>query len=141
MTRATDLSEAINARLAAITPADGYSTAVAAVYGFGDVKPDKAPLPCVLVRISSDEMGRAIGSKVSRTATYEIEGVMSRSASLQDLQRLHHDIIKTLGADTLPGVRPLDSGWLFEESAEFDPEPGGTLRSVVSTVTIQYIES
>lgn len=142
MTKATELSEAILARLEAITPDNGYHTAVARVYGFGETKPDAAPKPYILARIASDDLEKAVGTKGSRAVTYQLEGVMPRSASLQDLQRLHHDILKTLGVDTLPGVRPLESGWLFEESAEFDPDQNGsTSRTVISTVTLRYVET
>jgi len=142
MTQATDLSEAIQARLEAITPANGYHSAVARVYGFGETKPDRAPTPYILARIVSDELEKAVGSKASRLIVYEFEGVLPRTASLQDLQCLHHDILKTLGVDSLPGVRPLQSGWLFEESAEFDPDHNGsTARTVISTITLRYVET
>lgn len=142
MTRATDLSAALELRLDAISPANGFSTEIKGVYGFGKVKPDKAPLPCVLVRITGDDREEAQGTKAKRAVTYQLEGVMPRSASLQDLQRLHHDMIKTIGADPLPGVRPLKDGWLFEESTEFDPDnDGSTFRTVVCSVTLRYVET
>lgn len=142
MTSATDLSEAVEVRLDAIKTAGGYHTEVARVYGFGEKKPDKAPMPYILARIQSDELEKAVGTKGSRIIVYQFEGVLPRTASLQDLQRLHHDILKTLGVETLPNVRPLPNGWMFEESAEFDPDTNGeTLRTVVSTVTLRYVET
>ncbi|TLX54869.1 hypothetical protein DN824_20520 [Stutzerimonas nosocomialis] len=141
MTRGTELSAAIVQRLEAIRIENGYHTDVARVYGFGERKPDKAPMPYILARIAEDEMEEAVGTTVSRAARYEIEGVMPRSASLQDLQLLHYDILRTLGSGQLPHVRPLKNGWPFEESAEYEPDTdGSTTRSVTSSITIRYVE-
>lgn len=141
MTRGTELSAEIIRRLEAIRPADGYHTDALRVYGFGERKPDKAPMPYILARIASDELEETVGTSASRAARYEIEGVMPRSASLQDLQLLHHDILRTLGTGKLPHVRPLKSGWPFEESAEYEPDiDGKTTRSVISSITLRYVE-
>ncbi|GEM_PF-741685 len=141
MTRGTELSDEILKRLEAISPASDYHTKVERVYGFGERKPDKAPMPYILARIASDEIEETVGTTASRAARYEIEGVMPRSASLQDLQLLHHDILKTLGTGQLPHVRPLKSGWPFEEAAEYEPDiEGSTTRSVTSSITIRYVE-
>jgi hypothetical protein len=142
MTKGTELSEALEARLEAINPANGFYTDIAGVYGFGKNKPDQAPLPCLLVRVVSDDREEEKAGKVLRSATYQIEGVLPSTASLQDLQRLHHDILKTIGVDPLPMVRPMPSGWLFDESSEFDPDSdGSSYRTVVVTVTLRYIET
>jgi len=141
MTRGTELSSGIIERLQTISPANGYHTKVERVYGFGERKPDKAPMPYILARIATDELEEAVGTTASRAARYEIEGVMPRSSSLQDLQLLHHDILKTLGTGQLPHVRPLKSGWPFEEAAEYEPDiEGSTTRSVTSSITIRYVE-
>lgn len=141
MTRGTELSSGITGRLEAISPASGYHTEVQRVYGFGERKPDKAPMPYILARIVSDEIEEMVGTAASRAARYEIEGVMPRSASLQDLQLLHHDILKTLGTGQLPHVRLLRSGWPFEESTEYEPDiDGQATRSVISSITLRYVE-
>lgn len=141
MTRAAELSSSIIERLEAISPASGYHTEVQRVYGFGERKPDKAPMPYILARIAEDELEEAVGTAASRAARYEIEGVMPRSASLQDLQLLHYDILRTLGTGKLPHVRPLKSGWPFEETAVYEPDiEGSTTRSVTSSITIRYVE-
>jgi len=141
MTRGTELSIGIIERLQTISPANGYHTQVERVYGFGERKPDKAPMPYILARIADDELEDTVATAASRAARYEIEGVMSRSASLQDLQLLHHDILRTLGTGQLPHVRPLKSGWPFEEAAEYEPDiEGSTTRSVTSSITIRYVE-
>jgi hypothetical protein len=141
MTRGTELSSGIIERLQTISPANGYHTKVERVYGFGERKPDKAPMPYILARIADDELEDTVGTAASRAARYEIEGVMSRSASLQDLQLLHHDILRTLGTGQLPHVRLLKSGWPFEEAAEYEPDiEGSTTRSVTSSITIRYVE-
>lgn len=142
MTRGTELSSGIIERLQAISPANGYHTHVERVYGFGERKPDKAPMPYILARIAEDELEETVGTTASRAARYEIEAVMPRSASLQDLQLLHHDILRTLGTGQLPHVRPLKSGWPFEEATEYEPDiEGSTTRSVTSSITIRYVET
>jgi len=141
MTRATDLTDGVERALGEISPAAGYQTEISAVYGVAEVKPDKAALPCVVVRINSDEGAQRVGQTVKRMVEYEIEAVFSRSAALQELQRCHHDILKALGYGQDLPARPLKPGWVGEESAQFDLAPdGGTHRSVTVTVSLDYIE-
>lgn len=141
MTRATDLTDGIETALREITPA-GFHTDIKAVYGVGEIKPDKAPLPCLLIRIESDEGSKQVGVKVGRSAEYHIEAVFPRTATLQELQLCHHDILRALGyGQILPG-RPLSAGWVGEESAQFDlATDGGMLRSVTAMISIDYIET
>lgn len=142
MTRGTELSAAIVDRLRSITQANGAHTEVKQVYGFGERKPDKAVPPYLLVRIMDDATAEMVGTAVLREARYEIEGVLPRSCALTDLQLLHYDIHKTLGTGQLPHTRPLKPGWPYEESAEFTSEQdGSTERSVISSITIRYIET
>jgi hypothetical protein len=141
MTRATDLTDSIETALAEIAPGD-FSTNIRAIYGVGAVKPDAAPLPCLLVRIESDESLERVGVKVKRSAQYHIEGVFPRTATLQELQLCHHDILKALGyGQNLPG-RPLKPGWAGEDSAQFDlGGDGSTHRTVTAMISIDYIET
>lgn len=142
MSRGAELSVGIEAALALIHPENGFVTDIKSVYGFGEAKPDKAPLPCLLVKISDDELVEFTAGKAKRHVVYEVHGIMSRAASLQDLQRLHHDILVALGQGQLPGSRPVKAGWTFEESAEFDPGSDGIVqRSVISSVTFAYVET
>lgn len=141
MTKATDLSDAIETNLAMITPANGYATAITAVYGFGLAKKDTAPLPCLLVRVGEDTAEQPVGNTCKRHAQYEIEGIFPRSASLQDLQRCHHDILRALGYGSQLPARALRAGTIVEEVAEFDPEPESDKRRLVSTITIRYVET
>jgi hypothetical protein len=142
MTKATDLSEALAACLGQISPGNGYASDIKAVYGFGEVKKDTAPLPCLLVTVTEDQAAERVGSRVKRTASYEVQGIFSRSASLQDLQRCHHDILLSLGYGDLPPGRELLQGEIVEEAAEFDPGIGGSnTRAVISRLVIRYIET
>ncbi|NHN78567.1 hypothetical protein HA520_14985 [Azotobacter chroococcum] len=141
MTRATDLSEAILARLAAISVANGFHTDIQSVYGFGERKPDRALPPYLLVRIDADEAIKRSCNTAQRMATYSIEGVLSRAAGLQDLQRLHHDILRSLGMGQMPIVSRQRAEWLAEESVEFDPDQNGsTARTLICTLQIHYLE-
>lgn len=141
MTKATDLSTAIETRLQAISQANGFATDVVAVYGFGERVPDKAAMPYLLVRLADDSIEQLAGTTAARVAQYQIEAVFSRAASLQDLQCCHHDILRTLGAGGVLPDRPLTPGKAFEESAEFDPDQNGSsTRRLLSTITLRYVE-
>lgn len=141
MTRATDLSDAIEQSLEQITPANGFATDIKAVYGFGKAKPDNAPLPCLVVSIGEDTIDGNVGKVCKRQVEYKIDGVFNRAASLQELQRCHHDILRSLGYGDLLPSRVLNPGEVIEESAEFDPDTDGSnLRRVSSSITIKYVE-
>lgn len=142
MTKATDLSAAMAAALSAIIPANGYATDLKGVYGFGETKKDAAPLPCLLVRIVEDSAVSGSGRACKRLAQYEIEAVFSRSATLQDLQLCHHDILRAvIYSDLLPTLVPLANN-VTEGAAEFDPDrDGSTLRVMTCTLGLHYIEN
>lgn len=142
MSKGSDLSAAIEAKLSLIKAVNGYTTDIAGVYGFSQPKKDSAPCPYLLVRVAEDSGSERSGSKVKRLAIYEVQGVFSRTATLQDLQRCNHDILRSLGYGDLPPGRELIQGEIVEESAEFDPDTSGsTTRSVISRLTIQYVEA
>lgn len=141
MTRATDLTDAIEQCLMQISPSLGFATDIKGVYGFDKAKPDSAPMPCLLVRIGDDSTDGSVGKVCKRLAQYQVEAVFQRSASLQDMQRCHHDILRALGYGDLLPTRALQPGDVVEESAEFDPGGGGTTsRRLISSITIKYIE-
>lgn len=92
------------------------------------------------MRVSEDTGGRRVGNKVERHAVYEVAGVFSRAAPLQDLQRCHHDVLRSLGYGNDPPNRALAGAEIIEESAEFDPDTGGSLmRSFVARITLRYV--
>lgn len=141
MSKAALLTDQVKAALQQISTANGYNTNLTGIYLFGESKPDSVAPPYLLVRVASDELQDFKGTSALRLATYEIEGVMSRAGTLQDLQRLHHDVLKALGLGKVPTARPMNTGWPFEESAEFEPDQGGsTTRRVTSSVTLRYAE-
>ena len=141
MSNAALLTDQVKAALQQISTANGYNTNLTGIYLFGESKPDSVAPPYLLVRVASDELQDFKGTSALRLATYEIEGVMSRAGTLQDLQRLHHDVLKALGLGKVPTARPMNTSWPFEESAEFEPDQGGsTTRRVTSSVTLRYAE-
>lgn len=141
MSKAALLTDQVKAALQQISTANGYNTNLTGIYLFGESKPDSVAPPYLLVRVASDELQDFKGTSALRLATYEIEGVMSRAGTLQDLQRLHHDVLKALGLGKVPTARPMNTSWPFEESAEFEPDQGGsTTRRVTSSVTLRYAE-
>lgn len=142
MSKGSELSAAIEAKLSLIKAVNGYATDIAGVYGFGQSKKDGASCPYLLVRVAEDSGSERSSNKVKRQAIYEVQAVFSRTATLQDLQRCNHDILRSLGYSDLPPGRELIQGEIVEESAEFDPDTSGsTTRSVISRLTIQYVES
>ena len=141
MSKAAELSSALEECLAQISTANGYHTALQGIYGFGKTKKDGDPLPCLLVRIADDTAEERAGPSAKRLATYQIEGVFPRSASLQDLQRCHHDILRALGYGHPVANRALVAGAVVDDSAEFDPEPEGTLRRVITSLSLRYVEA
>jgi len=141
MSKAAELTTAIEACLAEISPDDGYATRLNGVYGVAKNVPDKAATPYLIIRIEEDESVKHSGNVVHRIANYQVEAVFSRSATLADLQNCHHDILKSLGYGGNYQDRPLKPGWAGEESAEFDMgASGGQLRSVTASISIQYVE-
>lgn len=141
MTKATDLSAALEQRLQTIDTSTGYATNLQAVYGFGERVRDGAATPYLLVRLARDEVEQRAGRAVARIAQYEIEGVFARTASLQDLQRCQHDILRALGAGEILPDRPLKPGEPIEEAVEYDPEQNGSPhRRFISTLSIRYVE-
>ena len=141
MSNAALLTDQVKTALQQISTANGYSTNLNGIYVFGESKPDSVTPAYLLVRVASDELIDFKGNAALRGVTYEIEGVISRAGTLQDLQKLHRDILKALGLGKLPASRPLASGWPFEESAEFEPDQGGSAtRRVTSSVTLHYAE-
>jgi hypothetical protein len=142
MSKGAQLSAAIEARLGQIKPANGFTTDIKAVYPFGKAKPDTAPAPVILLRAGEDQLLSNIWPDAIRQVTYQIEGVMARAATLQELQALHHDIVKAVCGTKLPGTRPLENGHQFEDSADFDPDTdGSTNRRVIVSITLNYVES
>lgn len=141
MTKGIDLTNAVAAQLATITTANGYATNIRAVYPFASVKPDSAPLPVILLRVESDEAtGERAGRSVQRAATYEVEAVFPRTATLQDLQQCQHDILMALGYGEIPPARDLVPGEVVQEGSEFDPGEGSPTRKLISTLVIHYVE-
>lgn len=141
MSNAALLTDQVKTALQQISTVNGYSTNLNGIYVFGECKPDSVAPPYLLVRVASDEMIDFKGNAALRAVTYEIEGVISRAGTLQDLQRLHHDVLKALGLGHLPSARALPNGWPYEESAEFEPDQGGSAtRRVTSSITLRYAE-
>lgn len=141
MSKATELSDALEVALGAINAANGYASDIKAVYGFGQNKKDNAPLPCLLVRIKEDSGADRVGSTCKRQAEYVIEGIFPRTASLQDLQRCHHDILRGLGYGSQLPERALRQGTITEESAEYDLEQESAARRVITRLGISYVET
>ncbi len=141
MTKGAELTEALETCLRNIAQVNGYLTDIKGVYGFAETKPDKAPLPCLLVTLESDDLDEMVGTTALRHAQYQICGVFPRNATLQDMQRCHHDILRSIGLGQLLPIRELKPGEGFEEGAVYESgKDGSTQRQVISTLSVRYVE-
>lgn len=139
MTRATELSAAIKARLELIQPVNGYHTALTGVFDLGPVK-DTQPLPYALLRWGDDQTSDRRLKDASRARSYVVEGVFSRAATLADLERFHYDVLRALGWGCEVFDRPLP-GTVVSDSAEIEPAANGTTyHTVTITLEAQYVE-
>lgn len=142
MSAGAELSAAIESCLQQICPANGYATDIRGVYGFGQRRPDTAPAPYLVVRVGEDQSVQRVGPKLRRQAVYEVQAFFGRSATLQDMQRCHHDILRSFGYGEIPPERTLQKGDIKEESVEYDPDSDGSnLRTLIARITIEYIET
>lgn len=138
MTVATELTRAIEARLQGIAPVNGYKTDLKAVSLLKAVD-DKQPVPYALLRISDDQTLEKQLRTARRQATFEIEGVFPRAATLTEMQLFHDDVLRALGWAGGEFDRPLP-GQCKQDSVEYLNEPGATARKVIVTVDVEYVE-
>lgn len=141
MTRGTELTAAVGVCLAEIAVANGYHTDIAQVYPGASGKPDKAPLPCILWRLNTDVLQERTGGTSKRVAAYQIEAYFSRTASDEEVQLCHHDILKAFGFDQAVPRKKLGPGVVQEEQATYQPaQEGSTYKGLVCEIAVQYVE-
>lgn len=139
MTRATELSAAVKARLELIQPVNGYHTALSGVFDLGPVK-DTQPAPYALLRWVEDQTSDRRLKDAKRGRNYEVVGVFSRAATLADLERFHFDVLRALGWGCEVFARPLP-GEIVSDSAEIEPAANGaTYHCITITLEAQYVE-
>lgn len=139
MTRATELSAAIVARLGLINPANGYNTALNGVFELCPVKDTQLP-PYALLRWADDQTTDKRLKDAKRGRNYEVEGVFPRAASLADMERFHFDVLRALGWGGGIFERPVP-GEITSDSAEIVPAAkGGGFHTITITLETQYVE-
>jgi hypothetical protein len=138
MTVATELTRAIEARLEAIAPSNGYKTALKGVFLIKAVE-DKQPAPYALLRIADDQTLDKLPRTAKRQASYEVEGVFPRSATLIEMQLFHDDVLRALGWAGGEFDRPIP-GQCKQDSVEYPNEPGATQRRVIVMFDVEYVE-
>lgn len=139
MTRATELSAAIKARLELILPVNGYHTALSGVFDLGPVK-DTQPTPYALLRWVEDQTSDRRLKDAKRGRNYEVVGVFGRTATLADLELFHFDVLRALGWGCEQFARPLP-GEIVSDSAEVEPAANGAnYHTITITLEAQYVE-
>lgn len=138
MTKATELTRAIESRLQGIAPANGYHTALNGVF-LRKAPDDKQATPFALLRIADDQSLERSPMTARRNATFEIEGVLPRSATLIEMQQFHADVLKALGWAGGVFDRPIP-GECKQDSAEFPNDPTADRSRVIVTVDVEYVE-
>lgn len=139
MTRATELSTGLKARLELIQPVNGYHTALSGVFDLGPVK-DTQPTPYALLRWGDDQTSDRRLKDAARVRNYEVVGVFGRAATLADLELFHFDVLRALGWGCEVFERPL-RGEIVSDSAEVEPAANGTTNHTITiTLETRYVE-
>lgn len=138
MTVATELTRAIEARLQGIAPVNGYKTSLTGVFLLKAVD-DKQPAPYALLRISDDQTLEKLPRTAKRIASYEIEGVFPRSATLIEMQLFHDDVLRAIGWAGGEFDRPLP-GQCKQDTVEYPNDPAAPQRKVIVTLDVEYVE-
>lgn len=139
MTRATDLSAALKARLELIQPLNSYHTALSGVFDLGPVK-DTQPTPYALLRWVDDQTSDRRLKDAHRTRSYEVVGVFGRAATLAELEQFHFDVLRALGWGCDVFTRPLP-GEIISDSAEVEAAANGATNHIITiTLEAQYVE-
>ncbi len=142
MTKASEISQSLRARLEQIEPANGYHTELKRIYGPTEKPTDKAPLPLALIRPQNDVRTSAAGVQAARVRTYEIEVQFPKSADEAALSAVHVDILRVLGFGQDQPERKFPGLLEDEDQAEFRFASGGeTTHSITLTIGVLYVES
>lgn len=141
MSVAAELTRQLIECLRDVTAAGGYQTNFKGVYEAGEVKPDKAPVPALIVAVAEDLADGQVGPVTKRLITYQIEGVFSRATGLPALQTAYAEALKGLGYGQQHRDRALKAGAVVDESVEYDMAvAGGPHRRFISSITVRYVE-
>jgi len=142
MSKVSEISKGLRARLEQINPANGYLTQIQRVYGPTDKPRDKAPMPLALIRPQADTKTSVAGFQATRVRTYEIEVQFAKSADEAELSNAHVDILRALGFGQDQPERKFPGLLEDEDQAEFRfATEGETTHSITLTIGVLYVES
>ncbi|WP_312905385.1 hypothetical protein [Stutzerimonas nitrititolerans] len=142
MSKVSEISKGLRARLEQINPANGYLTQIQRVYGPTDKPRDKAPMPLALIRPQADTKTSVAGFQATRVRTYEIEVQFAKSADEAELSNVHVDILRALGFGQDQPERKFPGLLEDEDQAEFRfATEGETTHSITLTIGVLYVES
>jgi len=140
MTRATDLSAAIKARLELIAPSGGYYTNLKGVFELRPAK-DSQPLPFALLAWQDDAAEKRGLRDAQRLRNYVVQGVFSSHATLSEMEKFHFDVLRALGYGAAEFERQIP-GVIVTDSAELDPAADGSTKSIITiTLEARYTEA
>ena len=142
MTKAKAITEQLIRCLENISPRNGYITELANIYPHAAVAPDRAALPCALVRVAADNCTGMASTQATRERLFEIEVVFKRGASQDDLDAAHVDILRSLGFGKHEYEREMKGLLTDQQEAEFEfASQGNNFTTVTITVAFIYVEN
>jgi hypothetical protein len=139
MTRATDLTDAVRARLELIAPANGYYTDLKGVVEFKQAR-DTQPTPFALLRWVEDRTEKKSHRDAQRAREYIVQGVFSRTATLADLERFHYDVLRALGWGGGEFDRPIPGQLVSDSAGIEEADDGSKYHTITITLEARYAE-
>lgn len=141
-TKASQVTQDLRERLGEIRPENGYLTAIRRVVGPTDRVADSDPKPYLLVRTANDSRTGAAKTQAGRVRLFEIEAVFGKSATEEDLDAIHVDILRALGFGYEDEERKFKGLVEDEDEAvqQFAAE-GRNYHSTTITIGVFYVET
>lgn len=141
MTKAKAITAQLVNCLEQVTPSNGYATHIKNIYTNTSTAPDRAEMPCALVRVESDICTEMVGTQATRERTFNIEIVFKRGASQDDLDDAHFDVLRSFGFGKYAYEREIKGLATGEQEAAFEfAAQGSNFTTVTITVPVTYVE-
>lgn len=142
MNKAKLITSQLISCLGGISPRNGYITEIENIYPDAAVAPDRAALPCALVRVAADSCTGMASTQATRERTFEIEVVFKRGATQDDLDAAHVDVLRSLGFGRHEYERDMKGLITDQQEAVFDfASQGNNFTTVTITVAFIYVEN
>lgn len=142
MIKAKSITAQLVRCLEQVTPSNGYYTHIKNIYKDTGAVPDRAELPCALVRVESDVCTSMAGTQATRERTFNIEVVFKRGASQDELDNAHFDVLRSFGFGKYAYEREVKGLITEQQEAVFEfAAQGSNFTTVTITVAFLYVEN